>query len=198
MDRPLVVSLVALALLAVAPLVAAQDSCDKQFVVSQVNLPTTTYLSRSERAAIRARLIGLCFDDQQLGELAVTVRDKLLSLGYLRATVSQPDITIADASRHPQPVSVNVEFEEGARYKVREIEWSGFRAVSSDQLISIAQVQIEDVLFMSKVRETVEAVRKLYAANGYLKASIVPQVRVQEVGQGATVIFRVVEGARSP
>jgi outer membrane protein assembly factor BamA len=64
--------------------------------------------------------------------------------------------------------------------------------------MSISQIQIEDVLLMSKVRETAEAARKLYIANGYLKASIVPQVRVHEVGQGATIIFRVVEGARSP
>jgi hypothetical protein len=83
MNRPLVVFLVAFALVTVAPLFAAQDSCDKQFVVSQVDLRTTTHLSRSELAAIRARLIALCFDDQQLGELAVTARDTLLSLGYL-------------------------------------------------------------------------------------------------------------------
>jgi Surface antigen variable number repeat len=197
MNKPLVVFLVAFALVTVAPWVAAQDFCDKQFVVSQVDLRTTTHLSPSELAAIRARLIAICFDDHQLGELAVIVRDTLLGLGYLRATVSQTDITIADASRHPQAASVNVGFEEGARYKVREIEWSGFSALSSDQLKSISQIQIEDVLFMSKVRETAEAARKLYIANGYLKASVVPQVRVG-VGQGATVIFRVVEGARSP
>jgi hypothetical protein len=48
------------------PFVSAQSSCDKPFVVSQVTLPSTTHLSGSEQAAIRARLIGRCIDDQKL------------------------------------------------------------------------------------------------------------------------------------
>jgi outer membrane protein assembly factor BamA len=197
MHSPLAVSLVASVLVAVPLFVAAQDSCDKQFVVSQVNLPTTTHLSRSEQAAIRARLIGHCFDDQQLGELAARVRDALQNFGYLRATVSEPSITVADASRHPQPVSLNVEIEQGAHYQVREIEVIGSRVVTSDQIISVSQIQLGDVLDMSKVRETVKAVRRLYAATGYDKVSIAAQVRFL-AGLGVCVAFKVVEGAQSP
>ncbi|MGA9392037.1 MAG: hypothetical protein WBV69_16520 [Candidatus Sulfotelmatobacter sp.] len=50
---------------------------------------------------------------------------------------------------------------------------------------------------MGKIRETLDAVHRLYAANGYLQASIVPQLQVQEAGQIVTVIFAVVEGAQS-
>jgi outer membrane protein assembly factor BamA len=198
MHRPLVVALVTFAVFAAPSFVAGQDFCDKQFVVSGVSLPETTRLSRSEQAAIRARLIGRCFEDQeQLGELAGRVRDTLQNFGYLRATVSEPTMTIADASRHPQPVSLNVEFAEGPRFKVREIVWHGFRAVSSDQLMAVSQIQVEDVLDMSKVRETVAAVRKLYAANGYPKASIVPEVSFLG-GVGVCVSFRIAEGTQSP
>ena len=117
-----------------------------------MTLPTTTQLSPREQATIRARLIGRCFDDQQVGELAGPVRDTLQSFGYFRATVSQPTITIVDVSRHPQPVSLNVEVVEGARYKVREITWSGIKAVSSEQIVPISQIRPEDILDMSKVR----------------------------------------------
>ena len=198
MHSLLVVSLAAFAFVAGPPIAAAQDSCDEQFVVSQVSLPTTTQLSPSEQAAIRARLIGRCFDDQQLGELAGRVRDTLQGFGYFRATVSEPTVTIADVSRHPQPVSLNVEVAEGARYKVREISWSGIKAVSSEQVFSISQIRPEDILDMSRVRETLEAVRSLYAAIGYPKASIVLQVQVHEAGHWASVDFSVVEGAQSP
>jgi len=196
MHRPLVVSLAAFALVSVSAFVAAQDSCDRQFVVSQVTLPGTTHLSWSEQAAIRARLIGRCLDDRQLGELAGQVRNTLQSFGYLHATVSEPSITIADARRHPQTVLLNVGFEEGAHYKVREIEVSGNRAVSAEQIMSVSQIQVEDFLDMSKVRETVEIVRRLYAANGFPKASIVPQVRF--LGSSVCVRFKVLEGAQSP
>jgi outer membrane protein assembly factor BamA len=121
----------------------------------------------------------------------------LQSFGYLRATVSELTTTIADASRHPQPVSLNVEVVEGARYKVREIEWWNLKGVSFEQITSVSPIQVDDVLDMSKVRETLEAVRRLYAANGYPQATIVPQFQIPEAGQGATVIFTVVEGAQS-
>ena len=196
MHRPLVVYLVVFVFVSFSSVADAQESCAKQFVVSQVVL-AATHLSRGEQAALRTRLIGSCFDDQQVSELAGKVRHTLVSFGYLQATVSEPTITIANADRYPQLVSVNVEFEEGARYKVREITWLGFRAVSSDQLMSVSQVQIEDVLDMSKVQATMEAVRKLYAANGYPRASIVPQVQSQKTGIGATVEFKISEGAQS-
>jgi hypothetical protein len=144
-------SLAALALGAFSILVVAQEPCDKQFVVSQVSLPTTTRLSQSEQAAIRADLIGRCFDDRWLSGLAGSVRDKLQSFGYLRAAVSEPTLTIADASRDPQPISVAVEVKEGARYKVREVEWWNLKAVSLEQIMAVSPIQIDDVVDMSKV-----------------------------------------------
>ncbi len=198
MHQPLVLSLAALALSTVPIFVVAQEPCDKQFVVSQVSLPSTTRLSRSEQAAIRAGLVGRCFDDRELGELAGSVRNRLLSLGYLRATVSEPTLSITDASRHPQPVSLNVELQEGTRYKVREVEWWDLKAVSLEQVMAVSPIQLDDVVDMGKVRETVETVRKLYAANGYPNASILPRVQFQEGGHWVTVIFRVTEGAQSP
>jgi outer membrane protein assembly factor BamA len=192
MHRPLVVSLAALALVSVPAIVSA---CDKEFVVSQVILPATTHLSRSEQAAIRARLIGRCLDDQHLGELASQVRDTLQSFGYLHATVSEPSITIAGASRQPQPVSLNVEVEEGALYKVIAVEWWNLKAISFEQITSVSPIQVGDVLDMRKVRDTLEAARRLYAANGYPQASIIPQFR--EAGHAVTVSFAVVEGAQS-
>ena len=197
MRDPLFVALLTVCFVGSSSIAAPQDSCDKQFVVSQVNLPMTTQLSSSEQATIRARLIGRCFDDQQVAELAGRVRDTLQSFGYFRATVS-PTIAVVDVSRHPQPVSLNLEVVEGARYKVREITWLGIEAISSEQIVPISQIRPEDILDMSKVRETLEAARRLYAAIGYPKASIVPEVQVHEAGHWVSLYFRVVEGAQSP
>ncbi len=196
MRRPLVLSLVVVALASTFPFVSAQDSCDRQFVISQVNLSAST-LSRSEQGAIRGRLIGRCFDNQQLSELAGPVRDTLQRLGYLRAAVSDPTFVIADGSRHPQPVSLNVEVVEGVRYKVRAIEWWNVNAFSLEQIMSVSPIQVEDVLDVSKVRDTLDVVRRLYAANGYPQAVIVPQFRVPAAGSPVTVIFTVAEGAQS-
>jgi hypothetical protein len=180
------------------PFVSAQSSCDKPFVVSQVTLPSTTHLSGSEQAAIRARLIGRCIDDQKLTELTGVVQDELQSLGYFRATVTEPAVIASDGSRHPQPVTLKVDLQEGARYKVGEIEWWNSKVFSGDQLVSLSPIQLEEVLDLSKVRSTVEAVHSLYAANGYPKASIVPQFRFDETRHRVVVIFDITEGGQMP
>jgi outer membrane protein assembly factor BamA len=47
------------------------------------------------------------------------------------------------------------------------------------------------------MRETAEAVRKLYAANGYLNALIASEVQI--LGPSAVCVhFKVVEGPQSP
>ena len=181
-----------------SPITVAQDTCDRQYVVSQVSLPTTTKLSPSEQAKIGAQVIGRCFDEQQLGELAGRVRVTLQTLGYFRATVSEPTITIGGISRHPSSVSLDFAVVEGARYKVRELIWTGFKALPSEQIVSISQIRPGDIFDTSRLQETVEAVRKLYAANGYPAASIVPQFKVHEAGHWVAVYFSVVEGAQSP
>ena len=196
-----VLTFVVLAFVGSCPIATAQDSCDEQFVVSQVNLPTTTQLPPREQAAIRARLIGNCFGGQQVGELAEQVRATLQTFGYFRAIVSEPTVRIVDGSRHPQPVSLKVEFVEGARYRVREIVLSGMNALNSDQLFSLSLIRPGDVLDTGKVRETLETLRRLYVAVGYPKASIVSQIESAEDGRHRHLMrvrFRVVEGSQSP
>ena len=197
MYRPLVVPLVAFFLVSVPRFLGAQDSCHKQFVVSEVVLPTTTQLPASEQAAVRVRLIGRCFDNQQLGQLASEVRGVLESLGYLQAAVPEPSITVSDASRHPQPVSLDFEVKEGARYKVREIQLNGYRTLSSEQIMALSETQIEEFFDGTKMRQTAAAIRKLYAAKGYNSASVFPDVQFLG-GLGVRVSFRIVEGQQSP
>jgi len=197
LQKPLVVSLAALVFVSISPVVSAQSSCDKEFVVSQVTLPSTSQLSRTQQAAVRARLIGSCFDNQELGELVAQARNTLQGFGYLRPTVSAPSITIIDASRHPQPVLLDIEVEEGTRYRVREVQWWNLEAISFEQARSVSQIQLGEFLDMDKIRETAEATHRLYAASGYPNASIVPEI---QFSQGANVIvaFKVVEGRVLP
>jgi len=91
---------------------------------------------------------------------------------------------------------VNVEVVEGARYKVREVTFLGANAVPSEQVFSLSQIHPGDILDTSKVRETLESVRRLYAAIGYPTASIVPQVQIHEAGHWVSLRFNVIEGAQ--
>jgi outer membrane protein insertion porin family len=128
---------------------------------------------------------------------AVVVRETLQSFGYFHASVPAPTMAIMDFSRHPQPISLNVAMAEGKQYKVMQVTWSGVRAISDEQFRSISQIRPDDILDMSKVRETTEALRRLYASIGYPHASIVARVQ-DEVGHRVSLAFRIVEGVQTP
>ena len=194
MPQVLLATMLAVLLVGCPYLSIAQDAYQSQSVVSEVILPAETQLAPNIQAAIRARLIGRCPD----GALIHRVRGALQNFGYFRATVSEPQMTILDVSRNPRPVSVNLQFTEGAQYKVREIIWSGITHVSGDQINSISQIRPEDILDTSKVRDVLETVRRLYGTIGYRDVAIVPDVRVHETGHWVSLYFSVSEGAQSP
>ena len=80
---------------------------------------------------------------------------------------------------------------------MRQIEVIGSTAISQEQFIALEQIQLEDFFDRNKMRETTEAVRKLYAANGYLNALIASEVQI--LGPSAVCVhFKVVEGPQSP
>lgn len=178
--------------------VSALDNGEKQFVVSQVNLERETQLSPGEQTTIRSRLTGRCFDSPQVDELASIVLDALQTSGYLRATVLDPTVRIVDITRHPEPVSLTFDVDQGARYKVREVVLSGMKALTADQLFSISLLRPEDILDTRKVRETIDAMRRLYAAIGSPTASIVNQFQVHEAGHWVGLYFSIVEGPQLP
>jgi outer membrane protein assembly factor BamA len=195
---PRIVVAVFLAILLGTPsLAASQTACEKQFVVSRVTVPMTSRLTPEEEAAIRTRLIGRCFDDVNDEELRDRVRDALQNFGYFRATISEPSVKVLDFSRYPQTIALNIRFTEGPQYRVREIAWHGIYAVSMDQILSVSQVRPEDILDTSKVRELLEAVRRLYIAIGYPNVTIVPQIQVHEAGHWVSLNFSIYEGARA-
>jgi outer membrane protein assembly factor BamA len=198
MRTHLLASIATFALIALPLHVTAQDICTGGFVVSRITMPEATHLRRSEQAAISEQLIGRCLDESQLGTLVEQVQDALQRLGYFRATVTKASMAITDATRSPRTATLNLNFREGLRYRVGEIEIGGNRALLADQIYAFVPIAPGDYFDITEVREAADAVRKLYAANGYSNASIVPDVQFREdltvKGEPAVrVILRIVE-----
>ena len=196
MRTPLLAFLAAFVLIALPRSITAQNTCSEGFLISRVTMPETTHLVRPEQAAIRARLIGHCLDEQQLAGLVGQVRETLQMLGYFRATVNEPSMTITDATGNPRTASLDLKFREGPRLKVGNVEISGYNSLSAEQIYAVVPISPGDYFDITKVREAADAVRRLYVANGYPNASIIHDVQFRE-GMGKPtvgVIFRIVEG----
>lgn len=177
---------------------AAAATCDAQFVVTEVSLPPDSDLTTRQQTIVRAHLTGRCFSGTKPNELSNWELAQLGNLGYYDAKVEEPTVTVLDASRHPQPVSLSLKFTKGARYRVREITWLGIQAISMERIASISELSPHDILDLSKVEETLDTVRLLYHAIGYPGVVITPQIQCDKNGHSAIVNYIVSEGAQYP
>lgn len=197
MARPLLTIFLALVFVISGLLPAAAATCDAKFVVTEVNLPASSQLTSRQQSTLRGGLIGRCFSGSKPGELSTWEHAALANLGYFDATVSEPTVRIVDSSRHPQPVALNLEFIEGARYRIRDITWSGIQAISNERIVSISELHPGDILNYSKVHEMLDTVRMLYHAIGYWDVEITLEIQRLKEGQ-AIVNYKVSEGAWYP
>lgn len=173
-------------------------SCDAKFVVTDVNFPPASHITRRQRTTIRARLTGRCLTGSKPDELKILQLVQLQNLGYYDAEVLDPDMTVIDSGRHPQPVSLTLRFNEGSVYRVRDITWSGTQAISTDRIASISDLRAGDVLSINKVEEVLDTVRLLYHALGFLDVTITPKIHPNKERHWAVVNYEVSEGAQYP
>ena len=62
--------------------------------------------------------------------------------------------------------------EDGQQFTVDRVIWHGTVAFGADQEMQLTSVHPGDVLDMSKVRETVEGVRRLYHSCGFAELQL--------------------------
>ena len=117
----------ALPFFACIPLTRAQcDPTSSKYYVAIVNLENPGHLSPQQQARLKPLIVGKCFDDSTLSELLSPVFDFYQTLGYFQAAVYEPHkFRVLDEGRHPAPVSLTFDVEEGPQFLVEDVEWRG-------------------------------------------------------------------------
>ena len=108
------------------------------------------------------------------------VLDAYRNFGYFRAMVTDPAIKVTDDTRYPKPVSLTFDVDEGQQFTVADViwHWKGTSGIGDEQLSPLTAVCPGDFFDASKVRETIDGLRRLYSSQGYSEVAIVPEVKV--------------------
>ena len=131
------------------------------------------------------------YDSTKLTEDAERVRYFYQTKGYFKALVGDPKTQIHDTSGvkwyfpfKPSPgkaVDITIPVEEGQRYKLKEITFSGNKAVKNIQALrSLFKIKDGDVFDTEAIRKGLEALRKAYAALGYINFTPVPNTEADD------------------
>ena len=115
------------------------------------------------------------------------IRSLFQDRGYFRVEVKSLQLKPQDPLAIPKPVVAEAEVAEGPRYKVGEITFVKNRAFSAERLRQEFPMKAGEWFARGKVATGLEALRKLYGADGFLDDVAIPET---EFGSNATANLR--------
>jgi outer membrane protein assembly factor BamA len=108
--------------------------------------------------------------------------------GFFAAKVSGLRFKTIDPLGSPKPVSIEVEVQEGLRYRLSALRFTNNRAFSSSQLRAVFPMRIRARLERDKVATSLEALRELYRTKGYIDMTSMPNTTLSSNGTVALIV----------
>ena len=143
------------------------------------------------RSIFLENLFARTYDSTKLNEDAERVRYYYQTKGYFKALVADPKTQIHDTSgvrwywpfksSPGKAVDITLPVEEGQRYRLKEITFSGNKAVTNTAgLRALFKIKDGEIFDTEAVRKGLESLRKAYAALGYINFTPVPNTEADD------------------
>ena len=145
--------------------------------------------------AAAAKLKGM---DYSLETIQIRSEKDLLPVyrqrGYLKAVLGDPIPKIAQDSAQETLVDITFPVKPGRQYKLDSLELRGYKAVAVDDLRKAMKSRPGEVANQVQLSNDMEAIKKLYEANGYMAAEIQPMPEFNEEESTVKYILQIKEG----
>ena len=126
------------------------------------------------------------------GDTYAEDKQKLLayyrSLGFQQAAISRDSVYYDSTRRH---LFIDVEIDEGQRYRLGEVAWGGNAIFGSDELVEKLELE-RGMIYGRSGLELADMARFTYYEKGYLDTRVVPQETIR--GDSIDVSFQIFEG----
>jgi outer membrane protein assembly factor BamA len=194
-----------LVLLLLLPAASAQISLPAHRVSSQAAIRDVTFenvsvLSSDKQDELVRRLQreNPAWLGQQTPEMLATFIDKAAleayqDEGYWRAKVSAQVTWVRGQGADRQVDARITAIREGEPYWVRSINWSGATDFPASVLLHALALRPWEVMTRTDLSAGMNAVRRLYVAQGYLATTITPQMDFDDAAHSVSLTFAVDE-----
>lgn len=126
------------------------------------------------------------------GDTYAEDKQKLLayyrSLGFQQAAISRDSVYYDSTRRH---LFIDVEIDEGQRYRLGAVSWDGNAIFGSDELVEKLELD-RGMIYGRSGLELADMARFTYYEKGYLDTRVVPQETIR--GDSIDVSFQIFEG----
>jgi outer membrane protein assembly factor BamA len=156
-------------------------------------------LSETESAQILAEIQKLPLstnhqsDDDWNGEVGEFIHLALQNRGYFRSLVTTTPYLVR-AGAGDQLYVLAPDIESGAQYRMGEIKFSGATVFSAAELRKQFAIQREDVFDVSKIREGLDSMTRLYGSKGFIDQVPEPEISIDDKPQRIDILLKVDEG----
>lgn len=124
------------------------------------------------------------------------------SKGYLKATIGEPQPKVVkqpseeseDTVRHLTVVDVTFPVTPGQQYKLKSLEWSGNREISTDVLQKMVRAEVGQPANTVRIGDNLKDVQRLYGSRGYVAASMKVDAEFDDAGGAVAIRLEVKEG----
>ena len=142
---------------------------------------------------ILENLFARTYDATKLGEDAERVRFAFQDRGYFKAIVQDPQTKMRDTkgawyvpfgAHHGKVVDITVPVEEGDRYKLKEITFTGNKALTNTAALRrLFKTKDGDWFSRTDVSKGLDELRKAYSTLGYINETNIPNTEIDERAQ---------------
>ena len=134
-------------------------------------------------------------DSGWLFEVVNPIREAMRSLGYFKALVTATPYLVLAASQERRYV-VSVEIESGPQYRLGELQVSGATVFPADELRDQFLLHRGELFDVTKIRQGMESIGRLYGSEGYIDVTPEPDTTVDEENGIIDLLIKVDEGGQ--
>ena len=165
-----------------------------QITIDSLLVSGTRNIDSAELAEIVDTMAGSTFDDES-DEVQERILSAFQDRGYFQAEVKNLDIHNKDPLASPKTVQITVIVNEGARFRLSDVDFQGNVALSSRKLRAILPLKTGDIFAKNKIAGSFDGIRKLYSDHGYLDLSLLPDA-IPDSGSTAELKLDFKEGVQ--
>lgn len=187
-----------LCILLISACAAAQTaSPEPEITVRNLTLNTSPdVLPADTQQQIIQSVRGHTYKRSYLEEITQRVRFGLQTYGYFQAKVSDPSITVVTETPQQEVVDITLAVNEGQRYRLKDISFTGGKVFSSDELRAQFRIADGDIFNTEKIRQGLDALRHMYESKGYVNFTPVPNTQADRTSHAISLTVDIDEGAQ--
>lgn len=139
---------------------------------------------------------GRTYKLDYLQEIANRVRYGFQMYGYFQAEVERLSSTVVTETPQREIVDIALSVNQAEQYRLKDISFTGEKVFSIDGLRAQFPIADGDIFNTEKIRQGLDALRKIYSAKGYLNFTPVPNTRTDRTSQTISLIVDIDEGVQ--